>query len=94
MSARTRFYAVTRRAQREAFAIVKAEIEAKVPRGWKVHFAVGWGFTVYDDQRRTVCGRYGGDGVKMSRTTRSALALAADYFDAYGPDNSSVEGRA
>ena len=46
--------AIIRRARREAFPIVKAQIQAALPEGWDMVLAVGWGVVVRDEEGREV----------------------------------------
>jgi hypothetical protein len=75
-------------ARASALKVLAQEAKAMLPRGWKVILAVGWGFTVYDEdgERLVDC-----DTSCLPRNlpagTRPFINAAALFFDIFGPGN-------
>jgi hypothetical protein len=92
MSARRKFSAITRRAEREAFSVVEAEVRKTLPVGWKLHIAVGWGLTLFNADGDCVFGDSTPAPPRMPKGARNACRLAADYADIFGYANQVIRG--
>lgn len=90
MSAKSELRRIFASARRDAFRVVKGELKTNLPKGWTVHFAVAWGFCVYDTQGRAVVGQSGTDHSLATRRQLRALSLAADFCDMFGYDNTTI----
>lgn len=84
-------------ARRDALRVVRSELGAALPDGWSVHLAVGWGLTVFDDQRKMIVGTYENAPARLPRGVRRALLTAARFCDTFGYGNETItpkKGRA
>ena len=90
-TARQEYNALLVRSRRVALAIVEREVQAKLPKGWKLWLAVGWGLTLYDADGKAVVGMHE-TADHLPRGVRHACLLAADFCDTFGYGNEKIEG--
>ncbi len=90
--ARQEFNRILNKASKEAYKIVQKEVLDVLPKGWTLHFAVGWGLTLYDENSNCIIGKYTDPPANMPKGVRKAVELAADWCDTFGYDNSHIEG--
>lgn len=92
MSARRSFNSIVAKAEKEAFRLVRLEVSAVLPKGWRLHLAVGWGLTLYDDKGKALVGTYKDVPDRLPKGVRKACLLAADFVEIFGYDNSVIDG--
>lgn len=91
MSARKQLRSVIAKARRDAWRVVAKETRSALPKGWALHFAVGWGLTLLNAEGKVLAGTYR-DGNDLPNAVRKACLLAADFFDMFGPGNEVIRG--
>jgi hypothetical protein len=89
--ARREFNSIVTQARRDAFRIVRREVRAALPKGWRLWLAVGWGMTLYDDAGKARFGLYE-RADRLPQGVRKACLLAADFVETFGEDNTVIEG--
>ena len=81
------------KARKEAMAAVASEAMSVLPDGWSIHLAVGWGFTVYDAERRTIMSDDVDPPARLPRGVRGLMKAAASLHDLFGPENDTITNR-
>ncbi len=85
------------RARKAAFPILRDRIKTALPKGWRLHLAVGWGVTVMDELGRMVefedfYGRAFGQSPHQPKARlRRAVKLAEKFGDIFWFENEIVE---
>jgi hypothetical protein len=75
-------------ARGRALKVLAGDAKLLLPEGWRVHLAVGWGFTVYTEtgERLVDC-----DTTCLPKNlpagARPFINAAALFFDLFGPGN-------
>lgn len=96
MTGQREFDIIVSKARADAFKVVKREVEKTMPKGWVMHFGVGWGLGVFDDTsetRKTVFSRYQDAPARLPRGFRKSAHLATDFCDIFGEGNEVIHGQ-
>jgi hypothetical protein len=91
--------AIAVRASRDLLKVMRADLKAALPTGWRGVLAVGWGVTVFDHDGKMVDeykpkDRGGGMSKHpMSAKLKRVVAMCDEFGDRFGLDNSEVRGK-
>ncbi len=81
------------KARKEAVSAVAAEAIRVLPDGWSINLAVGWGFAVFDADRKTVMSDEVDPPARLPRGVRDLMKAAASLHDLFGPENDMITNR-